>query len=320
MGDLLDFYCCRLSGAFVSALRMLKFLKIRESLANSIAHVTHFCKLRHICLKNTDLKNRLMKLKLMISLGLLVVANGLYAQSKGSSAPADKKVVTKKQVAVKPQAATFTSFEDSVAYAYGTMIGGDLKSKGINLKLDMVAKGISSVEGATVLIDEAKAKDLLGRYQKVMMEKMQAEQAVAGGKNLEASNKFLEENKMRPNVVTLPSGLQYEVVTRGDSAGVSPTLSDEVTVNYEGKVISGKVFDSSYERGEPISFELGGVIPGWQEGLQQMKPGDTFILYIPSNLGYGERGAGGSIGPNEALIFKVELISVKKKAPEAEVK
>ena len=261
-----------------------------------------------------------MKLKLMISLGLLVAANGLYAQSKGSSAPADKKAVTKKQVAVKPQAATFTSFEDSVAYAYGTMIGGDLKSKGINLKLDMVAKGISSVEGATVLIDEAKAKDLLGRYQKVMMEKMQAEQAVAGGKNLEASNKFLEENKMRPNVVTLPSGLQYEVVTRGDSAGVSPTLSDEVTVNYEGKVISGKVFDSSYERGEPISFELGGVIPGWQEGLQQMKPGDTFILYIPSNLGYGERGAGGSIGPNEALIFKVELISVKKKAPEAEVK
>ena len=96
--------------------------------------------------------------------------------------------------------------------------------------------------------------------------------------------------------------------------GISPTLADQVTVNYEGSLISGKVFDSSYERNEPITFELGGVIQGWQEGLQKMKPGDVFMLYIPSNLGYGERGAGESIGPNEALIFKVELISVQSKA------
>lgn len=226
----------------------------------------------------------------MISLGLFLVANGLYAQ--------------------------LTSFEDSVAYAYGSMIGNDIKSKGVNLKLDIIAKGISESGIATPVINEEKAKDLLGRYQKVMMEKMQAEQAASGGKNLEESTKFMAENKKKPNVVTLPSGLQYEVIKKGDPKGVSPKLSDEVTVNYEGSLISGKVFDSSYERGEPISFELGGVIPGWQEGLQLMKPGDTYILYIPSNLGYGERGAGGSIGPNEALIFKVELISIKNKAEE----
>lgn len=257
-----------------------------------------------------------MKLKLIICLGLLLAANGLYAQSKGNSKPADKKATTKKQAAVKPPEAVFNSFEDSVAYAYGTMIGGDLKTKGIDLKLDMVAKGISSVASANVLIDENKAKDLLGRYQQVMMAKMQAEQAVSGGKNIEISKKFMDDNKKKPNVVVLPSGLQYEVIVKGNAAGVSPTINDEVTVHYEGKLINGTVFDSSYERGEPISFELGGVIQGWQEGLQQMKPGDTYMLYIPSDLGYGERGAGGSIGPNEALIFKVELISVNKKAAE----
>lgn len=230
----------------------------------------------------------------MISLGLLLAGNGLYAQ--------------------------LTTFEDSVAYAYGSMIGSDLKSKGVDLKLDMVAKGISDSNTPKPLIDEAKAKDLLSRYQQVMMAKMQAEQAASSGGNLEASTKFMAENKKKPNVISLASGLQYEVVKKGDPKGVSPTLADEVTVHYEGSLISGKVFDSSYERGEPISFELGGVIQGWQEGLQQMKPGDTFLLYIPSNLGYGERGAGGSIGPNEALIFKVELLSVKAKAAVPAVK
>ncbi len=235
-----------------------------------------------------------MKLKLMISLGLLLVGNGLYAQ--------------------------LATFEDSVAYAYGNMIGSDLKSKGVNLKLEIVAKGISESGTTTPLFDDSKAKELLGRYQQVMMAKMQAEQAVSGGKNLEVSNKFMAENKKKPNVVSLPSGLQYEVIKKGDPKGISPTLSDEVTVNYEGSLISGKVFDSSYERNEPITFELGGVIKGWQEGLQHMKPGDTFILYVPSELGYGERGAGGSIGPNEALIFKVELLSVKAKTAEPAVK
>ena len=235
-----------------------------------------------------------MKLKLMISLGLLLMCNGLYAQ--------------------------LTSFEDSVAYAYGSMIGTDLKSKGVDLKLDMVAKGISESGAAKPLFDESKAKELLGRYQQVMMAKMQAEQTVSGSKNLEVSAKFMAENKKKPNVISLPSGLQYEVIKKGNPKGVSPTLSDSVTVNYEGSLISGKVFDSSYERNEPITFELGGVIKGWQEGLQQMKPGDTFILYIPSDLGYGERGAGGSIGPNEALIFKVELISVKAKTTQPVVK
>lgn len=120
---------------------------------------------------------------------------------------------------------------------------------------------------------------------------------------------FMQTNKNKKGVVTLPSGLQYEVVTQG--TGKKPGKSDVVTVDYEGKLINGQVFDSSYKRGQPASFPVGGVIPGWTEALQLMNEGSTWMLYIPATLAYGEAGAGGLIGPNEALIFKVHLISVK---------
>lgn len=120
---------------------------------------------------------------------------------------------------------------------------------------------------------------------------------------------FLLANKDKKGVVTLPSGLQYEVITEGK--GKKPTKNDVVTVDYEGKLVNGQVFDSSYKRGQPASFPVGGVIPGWTEALQLMNEGSTWMLYIPSTLAYGEAGAGGAIGPNETLVFKVHLISVK---------
>lgn len=122
-------------------------------------------------------------------------------------------------------------------------------------------------------------------------------------------NAFLMINKNKKSIVTLPSGLQYEVITQGK--GKKPTKDDMVTVDYEGKLINGEVFDSSYKRGQPATFPVSGVIPGWTEALQLMNEGSTWMLYIPANLAYGEAGAGGAIGPNETLIFKVHLINVK---------
>jgi FKBP-type peptidyl-prolyl cis-trans isomerase FkpA len=120
---------------------------------------------------------------------------------------------------------------------------------------------------------------------------------------------FLAQNGKKPNVITTKSGLQYEVLKQGTGT-VSPSATDNVTVHYRGTTIDGKEFDSSYSRGEPITFPLNGVIAGWTEGVQLMKEGDKFRLYIPSELAYGERGAG-PIGPNEALIFDVELIKIQ---------
>lgn len=120
---------------------------------------------------------------------------------------------------------------------------------------------------------------------------------------------FLQKNKMKKGVTTTASGLQYEVLEEGK--GKKPGKTDVVTVDYEGRLLNGQVFDSSYKRGEPASFPVDGVIAGWQEALQLMNSGSTYMLYIPANLAYGESGAGGMIGPNEMLIFKVHLISIK---------
>ncbi len=127
--------------------------------------------------------------------------------------------------------------------------------------------------------------------------------------NKQAGEAFMEANKHKPKIVTLPSGLQYEIITAG--TGKKPSKDSTVTVDYEGRLINGQVFDSSYQRGQPATFPVTGVIPGWQEALPLMNTGATWMLYIPAELAYGERGAGGVIGPNQPLVFKVHLISIK---------
>ena len=124
----------------------------------------------------------------------------------------------------------------------------------------------------------------------------------------DAGTDFLAKNKTQPGVVTLADGLQYKVLTAGD--GAKPGLNDQVTVNYEGRLVDGTVFDSSYKRGQPATFGVNAVIPGWTEALQLMPVGSTWELYIPASLAYGTRGVPGVIGPNEVLIFKVELLSI----------
>lgn len=128
--------------------------------------------------------------------------------------------------------------------------------------------------------------------------------------NQKAGEAFMKKNADNPKIVTLPSGLQYEIIQEG--TGPTPKKTDKVTVDYEGKLVNGTVFDSSYQRGQSASFPINGVIAGWQEALPLMKTGSTWMLYIPPSLAYGSAGAGGVIGPNETLIFKVHLISVDK--------
>ncbi len=163
--------------------------------------------------------------------------------------------------------------------------------------------------GKTTL-SEAERKETLDNFRKEMMAKMESKQKTDGGKNLKEGEAFLAANAKKEAVTTLPSGLQYKVLKSGK--GKSPKATDTVKVHYHGTLLDGTVFDSSVERGEPATFPVNGVIPGWVEALQIMKEGDKWQLTIPPKLAYGERGAGGKIGPNSVLVFDVELLSIEK--------
>ena len=128
--------------------------------------------------------------------------------------------------------------------------------------------------------------------------------------NMDAAKTFMANNAKAEGVKTLPSGVQYKIVTSGPAEGTSPKKSDEVKVHYEGKLLSGEIFDSSFQRGAPATFPLGGLIPAWVEALQQMKPGDEWLLYVPPEQGYGAQGAG-PIPPNSVLIFRIQLIAFR---------
>ena len=200
--------------------------------------------------------------------------------------------------------------KDKVSYSIGTDIANNLKKQSIDIDPDLLAKGIKDVySGSKPLLTEKEVHDTLTAFQKEMMAKMQEKQKKMGDKNKLDGEAFLAENKKKEGVKALPSGLQYKVITEG--TGKSPKATDTVTVNYKGTLIDGTEFDSSYRRGQPVSFPVNGVIAGWTEALQLMKEGSKWQLFIPSNLAYGEKGAGNTIGPNAVLIFEVELISIK---------
>lgn len=197
--------------------------------------------------------------------------------------------------------------QDSASFAYGMLIGNSLKRQlppGLNL--DMVMRGLSdAIKDAELPMDQQTATDIFNRY-------TQEAQRRAAEEGKAAGLKFLEENKKRPGVMTTASGLQYEVLKRG-SGKESPKATDRVKVHYHGTNIDGSVFDSSVERGQPITFGLNQVIAGWTEGLQLMHVGDKFRFYIPSELAYGERSPSPKIKPNSVLIFEVELFEINPK-------
>lgn len=198
---------------------------------------------------------------------------------------------------------------DKVSYIIGRQIGGDFATQGIGVNVDTFLKGFNSaIKAEESEIDAEETQKVMNAFQVEMAKKAQEMASAAGEKNLEVGAKFLELNKQKEGVLTTASGLQYSIEKDGE--GASPTAASKVEVHYEGKLIDGTVFDSSYQRGETTSFPVGGVIPGWTEALQLMKEGDVWELAIPAILGYGSQGAGGQIPPNSTLIFKVELIKV----------
>ena len=193
---------------------------------------------------------------------------------------------------------------DKFSYAIGLGIGQNLLSMGAKgIAVDDFAQAIKDVlEGNQTAISHTEARDIVNKYFAELEEKMNAA-------NIEAGKKFLEENKKREGVVTLPSGLQYEVITEGN-VGRYAKATDQVQCHYEGTLIDGTLFDSSIKRGEPAVFGVNQVIPGWVEALQLMPEGSKWKLYIPSDLAYGARGAGEMIPPHSTLVFEVELLEV----------
>ncbi|MDN6276504.1 MAG: FKBP-type peptidyl-prolyl cis-trans isomerase [Psychrobacter sp.] len=198
---------------------------------------------------------------------------------------------------------------EKVGYSLGYMMAEGNKEAVVDLDLDTFEQGFrDGYEGSESALTEEQMQQVLMDYQEEQEERMLEEMESAAAENQEAGAAFLEENATKEGVQETASGLQYKVIEEG--SGASPSESDTVEVHYEGKLIDGTVFDSSYERGEPIEFPLNQVIPGWTEGLQLMSEGSKYELYIPSDIAYGEAGNAG-IEPNSTLIFTVELLSVK---------
>ncbi|MGM0856888.1 MAG: FKBP-type peptidyl-prolyl cis-trans isomerase [Pseudomonadota bacterium] len=199
--------------------------------------------------------------------------------------------------------------EERLAYSLGVTLGESMQADVEDLDLDTFTDGMRDVfEGNDLAMDEAQISEALMTFQEQSMAAQEAEAAEAGEANRQAGEDFLAENAERDDVTVMESGLQYEVLESGD--GESPGAQDTVEVNYEGTLLDGTVFDSSFERGESVSFQVNQVIEGWQEALQEMSVGDTWMLYIPADLAYGENGQG-PIGPNEVLTFRVELLDVE---------
>jgi FKBP-type peptidyl-prolyl cis-trans isomerase FklB len=200
--------------------------------------------------------------------------------------------------------------KEKVSYGIGVNIGKNMKMQGLDIDQGYLTQGIKDgLNNSKTAMSDKDMDETMKSFQQEMSTKMQAKQKIEGDKNKKEGEAFLEANKKKDGVITLPSGLQYKILKEG--SGVKPTATQTVKCNYRGTLIDGKEFDSSYKRGEPTEFPVGQVIKGWTEALQLMPVGSKWQLFIPSNLAYGENGGGSMIGPNAVLIFDIELISIK---------
>jgi FKBP-type peptidyl-prolyl cis-trans isomerase FklB len=227
-----------------------------------------------------------MKLQMVVVLSVLFLVSLVNAQEKP----------------------TLKNQKEKMSYIIGMDIGNNLKKQSIDIEPAALTRGIKdALAGGKPLLTEQEIQETMGVFQKDMLAKQQA----MANKNKKEGEAFLDSNKKKEGIKTLPSGLQYKVIKEG--TGKKPKLADAVTAHYRGTLIDGTEFDSSYKRGQPANFQVSGVIPGWTEALQLMGEGAKWQLFIPSNLAYGERGAGAVIGPNATLVFEIELISVQEK-------
>jgi FKBP-type peptidyl-prolyl cis-trans isomerase len=265
----------------------------------------------------------------LLTAGMLLLGNALAQQTPAAnpqqppaakaqpapSAGAQKAPAAKTGLATKPRTPsvlTLKTQKDKVSYALGMNLGTNLHKETVEVDPAIVLRGLKdALASGKMLLTEDEARAVLTQLQTEVRGKQQEKMKVAGEMNKKESVEFLAANKAKDGVVTLPSGLQYKILTAG--TGPKPTASDTVVCNYRGTLISGTEFDSSYKRGQPASFPVNGVIKGWTEALQLMPVGSKWQLFVPSELGYGDRGAGAEIGPGATLIFEVELLSIQSK-------
>ncbi len=203
--------------------------------------------------------------------------------------------------------------DDKVSFSIGFNFAKNLKLNSISVELDRLVDGIKEglTKDSSSVMSDSEMTAVLTNFQANLAKKHQEKLKGESEKNKKLGQAFLNDNAKKEGVVTLPSGLQYKILKSGDGKGKSPVDTSTVTTNYRGTTIDGKVFDDSYQRGEPTSFPVNGVIKGWTEALKLMKEGDKWQLFIPSDLAYGDRGAGeGAIPPGAVLIFEVELLKV----------
>ena len=201
--------------------------------------------------------------------------------------------------------------KDRASYALGMNFGSGLKAQSSELDSAMVLRGLKDVLAGKTLLTQDQERAALAELQADMQKQTEAKMQQLGEANQKEGESFLAANKTKAGVVTLASGLQYKILKEG--TGPKPSASDTVVCNYRGTLVNGKEFDSSYRHGQPASFPVGGVIRGWTEALQLMPVGSKWELFLPSDLAYGQRGAGPDIGPNATLIFEVELLSIQGK-------
>jgi len=265
----------------------------------------------------------------LLTAGCMFLTVPAHAQdtppAKTSSAPTPKASQgtttprTGQSTAAKPAAPAplvLKSQQEKASYAIGANIGRGMKKDGVQIDTRVLSRGISdALAGRKLAMTDEEMQAALTTLQAEVRKKLEAEAAAAAAANKVAGEQFLAANKSKEGVVTLPSGLQYKILKAG--TGPKPTATDQVECNYKGTLVDGTEFDSSYKRGQPATFPVGQVIKGWTEALQLMPVGSKWELFVPSNLAYGERGAGQRgadvIGPNSTLIFEVELLSIKEK-------
>ena len=208
---------------------------------------------------------------------------------------------------------TLKTQKEKVSYAIGMNIGKSLHKDSVDIDPAIFARGVKdALTSAKPLLTDEEMKTVLTALQGELRKQQEDAARVAGEANKKAGEAFLAENKTKEGVVTLPSGLQYKIITAG--TGPKPAASDSVVCNYRGTLLDGKEFDSSFKRGQPATFPVSGVIKGWTEAVQLMPVGSKWQLFVPADLAYGDRGAGPDIGPQSTLIFEVELLSIEAKA------
>jgi FKBP-type peptidyl-prolyl cis-trans isomerase FklB len=258
---------------------------------------------------------------LRLSIFAIVLLGMAFAQqTSAKSAQHAPGAATKKSTAAKrtpapaakPKAVALTTQQDKISYAIGMNMAKTLQRQSLEVEPDVLVRGLKDVlAGNKPLLSDDEARATLTALQNDMRAKQQEKTQQLGLSNKKEGEDFLAVNKGKDGVITLPSGLQYKILKEG--SGPKPSAGDSVVCNYRGTLINGAEFDSSYKRGEPATFPVSGVIKGWTEALQLMPVGSKWQLFVPSDLAYGQRGAGADIGPNATLIFEVELLSIKGK-------